>query len=62
MQFNNLSLLEIESPGSNTLDTDPKSVVKTENQEKVETNAQNTVEFEKDKKPASANPIVRAVE
>ena len=62
MQFNNLSLLEIESPGSNTLNTDAKSVEKTLNQENVETNAQNTVEFETDKEPASANLLVRAVE
>ena len=62
MQFNNLSLFEIQSPGSNTLNTDPKSAATTRNQENVETNAQNTVEFETDKKPASANLIVRAVE
>jgi hypothetical protein len=62
MQFDNLSLSEIESPGSNTLNTDPKSAAKTRNQENVEINAQNTVEFETDKKPASANLIVRAVE
>ena len=62
MQFDNLSLLEIQSPGSNTLNTDPKSAATTRNQENVETNAQNTVEFETDKKPASANLTVRAVE
>ena len=62
MQFNNLSLLEIESPGSNTLNTDPKSVEKAKNQENVETNAKDNVEFKTDKKPASANLIVRAVE
>ena len=62
MQFNNLSLSEIESPGSNTLNTDPKSAEKTMNQENVKPNDQNTVEFETDKKSASANPIVRAVE
>ena len=62
MQFNNLSLLEIESQGSNALNTDPKSVAKTRNEENVKTNAQSTVEFETDEKPASANLIVKAVE
>ena len=61
-QFNNLSLLEIKSPGSNTLNADPKPVEKSKNQENVKTNTQNTVEFETDKKPASANLTVRAVE
>ena len=62
MQFNNLSLLEIESQGSNTFNTDPKSVAKTRNQENVKTSVQSTVEFETDEKPASANLIVKAVE
>ena len=61
-QFNNLSLLEIQSPGSNTLNADSKPVEKSKNQENVKTNTQNAVEFETDKKPASANLTVRAVE
>ena len=62
MQFNNLSLFEIQSPGSNTLNTDLNLLQKLD-QENVETNAPNTkFEFETDKKPASANLIVRAVE
>ena len=33
-QFNNLSLLEIKSPGSNTLNADPQPVEKSKNQER----------------------------